>query len=132
MSDIVEELLRYYAIPSIARKVTRDVELDGHRLRAGDMVAFPLVSANRDGAEDAGRVRLDRPRPAVHFAFGADPHRCLGSHLAREELAVALDEWHRRLPEYELRPDAEIVEAWGPVAGLTSLPLRFTSGGDSR
>ncbi|MFF7476698.1 cytochrome P450 [Streptomyces sp. NPDC008092] len=134
MGDVVEELLRYYAIPEVARKVTRDVELAGHRFRAGDMVLFPLVSANRDeeGLEEAGRVRFDRGRPAAHFAFGAGPHRCLGSHLAREELTVALGEWHRRLPDYRLDPDAAVIETWGAVHSLDSLPLRFTTTEDFR
>ncbi|MFC8435308.1 cytochrome P450 [Streptomyces sp. NPDC057253] len=130
MGDIVEELLRYYAIPELSRKVTRDVDIDGHRFKAGDMVLFPLVSANRDaeGLEEADRVRFDRDQPPVHFAFGAGPHRCLGSHLAREELTVALGEWHRRLPDYRLDPDVAVIETWGSVHGLDSLPLLFSTG----
>jgi cytochrome P450 len=95
-------------------------------------VLFPLVSANRDetGLDDAEHVRFDRGAAPVHYAFGAGPHRCLGSHLAREELSIALAEWHRQLPEYRLRPDASVVETWGSVNALTSLPLQFATGKD--
>ncbi len=68
------------------------------------MVFAPLCGATRDPdvfGDDAATVRFDR---AVnnHVAFGAGPHRCLGSHLARRELRVALEEWHRAIPDYRL------------------------------
>ncbi len=56
------------------------------------------------------------------FAFGAGPHRCLGSHLARQELRVAFEMWHERIPEYRLRDGAEVLEHGGQI-GLDSLPL---------
>jgi cytochrome P450 len=121
-----EELLRTFAIGQIARKVRREAEVDGVRLNAGDMVLFPLAAANRDPAH------LDRPREVdfarelePHYTFGAGPHRCLGSHLARREVAVALELWHKRIPEYELATDEPLPGHWGSVHGLTSLPLRW-------
>ncbi len=57
-----------------------------------------------------------------HLAFGAGPHRCLGSHLARRELLVGLTEWHRRIPEYRLDLDVPITEH-GRQVGLNNLPL---------
>jgi hypothetical protein len=53
------------------------------------------------------KVRFDRPVNR-HLAFGGAVHRCLGSHLARRELRVALREWHRRIPEYGLTPGCEV------------------------
>ncbi len=130
MTGVVEEMLRYFSIPAIGRKVTRDTDLAGHRLRAGEMVLFPLATGNRDPdfLPDGGDVRLDRPEPPPHLAFGAGLHRCLGSHLAREELAVALSEWHALLPDYTLRDGATVTEGWGPVHGLSAVPLTFTAG----
>ncbi len=57
--------------------------------------------------DDATQVRFDR-EVNRHLAFGGGVHRCLGSHLARRELRVALREWHRRIPDYQLKPGIEL------------------------
>ena len=69
----------------------------------------------------AAEVKIDRS-PNNHIAFGAGPHRCLGSHLARRELRIALEEWHKRIPNYSLAEGADLEETGGQM-GLTSLPL---------
>jgi cytochrome P450 len=122
--DAVEEILRTFPIVQTARKAMVDTEFHGCPIHAGDMVVFPLGSANRDEAAfpDATEFRLDRG-PTRHIAFGAGPHRCLGSHLARQEMAIALEEWHRRIPDYRLDPDRPVVEHGGGVYGLDTLPL---------
>jgi cytochrome P450 len=122
----VEEFLRVYSIPQLARKVARDCEFAGQSLRTGDMVLLPLAAANRDPAalDRARQVALDRA-PGPHYAFGAGPHRCLGSHLARIEMATALREWHAVLPDYELDTEEPIAEHRGSIHGLSSLPLRW-------
>lgn len=122
-----EEMLRAYSIPELGRKVARDVELGGQLLRAGEMVLLPLCAMNRDPDHvDRGReVVLDRTEPVVHHAFGAGPHRCLGSHLARTELTTFLELWHERVPDYALASDAPLEEYWSSIHGLPSLPLRW-------
>ncbi len=100
----VEELLRWETpVMIIPRLVRRDVEIGGARLEAGQIVMLLLGAANLDPAEFPGpeRVDFDRSRNR-HLAFGAGPHRCLGSHLARFELRIALEEFHRRIPDYRL------------------------------
>ncbi len=121
----IEELLRAYAIVIPARKVMKDTEIQGCPMKAGDMVNIPLATATRDEAafENAKTVDIART-PNNHIAFGAGPHRCLGSHLARRELKIALEEWHKRIPEYRLSPDVELIETGGQL-GLTSLPLEW-------
>ena len=103
--NAVEELLRYYAIVTPVRKVVEDVDFHGFALQPDDMVLLPLCAATRDPDEfdDADRVDLDRPANR-HIAFGAVPHPCIGSHLARRELRIAFEEWHQRIPNYELAP----------------------------
>jgi cytochrome P450 len=64
---------------------------------------------------------LDRA-PNNHLAFGAGPHRCLGSHLARRELRVAMEEWHKKIPNYRLDPAVEVIEHGG-MFGIDSLAL---------
>jgi cytochrome P450 len=127
--DAVEEFLRYFSIASTVRVVTRDAEFAGCPMKSGDRVVLPTASAGRDGGQypDPDEFRLDRiPNP--HLAFGAGPHRCAGAHLARLELRIALEEWHRRIPDYELADDTPIPEHVGAVAGLTALPLRWPVG----
>lgn len=124
VDPVVEEVLRTFPIVQTARKVTTDTEFHGCPVHAGDMVVFPLGSANRDeqAFPNATVFQLDRG-PSRHIAFGAGPHRCLGSHLARQEMAIALEEWHRRIPAYRLDPDRPALEHGGGVYGLDSLPL---------
>ncbi|MGV9867753.1 cytochrome P450 [Rhodococcus koreensis] len=99
----IEEFIRVYAIVVPSRKATRDTEIAGCPVKAGEMIALPLNSASRDDAafEDATTFKIDRS-PNNHIGFGAGPHRCLGSHLARRELKIALEEWHKRIPHYRL------------------------------
>src|SRR6195952_1917982 len=119
----VEEFVRAYAIVIPARKVVQDVEIQGCPMKAGDMVNIPLAAATRDDAAfpDATTVDITR-KPNNHIGFGAGPHRCLGSHLARQELRIAMEEWHARIPNYRLAPDALLLES-GSQLGLESLPL---------
>lgn len=121
----IEEFLRAYAIVIPARKVIRDTEIQGCPMKVGDMVNIPLAGATRDEAafRDAKTVDIERT-PNNHIAFGAGPHRCLGSHLARRELRIALEEWHKRIPEYRLVAGSELFETGGQL-GLTSLPLEW-------
>jgi cytochrome P450 len=123
----VEELVRAYPIVQTGRKATRDIDFHGCPIKKGDLVELPLAMANRDPREHerGGSVDLDAPRPR-HIGFGAGPHRCLGSHLARQEMAVVLEEWHRLIPDYELADTSAVVEHTGGVYGIDALPLRWT------
>ena len=121
----VEEFLRAFAIVIPARKVTKDVEVQGCPMKAGDMVALPLNAATRDDAAFPNATTVDLTRkPNNHIGFGAGPHRCLGSHLARRELRIALEEWHKRIPQYRVASDADLVET-GAQLGLEALPLEW-------
>lgn len=129
----VEEFLRLFSIASTVRVVTSDTVFAGCPMKADDRVVLPTASAGRDGAQfpDPDEFRLDRV-PNAHLAFGTGPHRCAGAHLARLELRIALEEWHRRIPDYALADDKPVTEYVGAVAGLTALPLRWQQqdGGD--
>jgi cytochrome P450 len=124
----VEEFLRYYSFVTPGRKIMKDVDHAGCPMKAGQMVYLPLVSANRDGREFplADQVIIDRAENR-HIAFGAGPHRCLGSNLARQELNIGLAEWHRRIPDYHLVPGAVVREHGGQI-GLDNLPLEWDVG----
>ena len=107
----VEELLRWESpVPSgVPRIATQDTELpNGVSVAAGTAVMVNYGAANIDPAEfvDPFDVRFDREANR-HIAFGAGVHRCLGSHLARRELRITLREWHRRIPDYSIKPGHE-------------------------
>lgn len=121
----IEELLRAYAPVTMARKVAKEVEVGGEHLGVGDWVLLPFPSANRDPEffERADEVVLDRAKNR-HAAFGLGIHRCLGSNLARMELTVAVEEWLRAAPEFELADPDAVRWSTGQVRGPRQLPIR--------
>jgi cytochrome P450 len=120
----VEEMLRVESLILAGRTATQDVEIGGQLIRKGDRVLINTVAADRDPAvfDDPDEIRFDRGRTR-HVAFGVGPHRCAGSHLARIELSVAYEHWHRRIPNYRLKEGATVVRHASSVAGLQALPL---------
>jgi cytochrome P450 len=110
VAAIVEELLRWETpVMGGARVATRDAEIDGFAVSAGEQVMVLYGAANVDPAEFTCPMDVDWDRAENrHLAFGGGIHRCLGSHLARIELRVALTEWHRRIPDYAVAPGAEL------------------------
>ena len=123
----VEEFLRFFSVANPVRRAVRDVEVGSTLIRGGDRLFLVMGCADRDEAEfeDAGCVRFDR---AVnrHIAFGGGIHRCLGSHLARMELRVALREWHRRIPEYSVEPGHTLVYT-ANIRSIEHFPMRFVA-----
>jgi cytochrome P450 len=110
----VEELLRWESpVPGgVPRIATEAVELpSGAQVPEGTAVMVNYGAANVDPEtfSDAFDVRFDRATNP-HLAFGGGVHRCLGSHLARRELRITLREWHRRIPEYRIKPGHEVLE----------------------
>ena len=126
--NAIEELLRWETpVMGVARVAVEETELAGCPIHKGDQVMIMIGSANTDEAEfpDADVVRFDR-EVNRHIAFGGGIHRCLGSNLARLELRVALREWHKRIPDYEVEPDHTLVYTAG-IRSIDHFPLRFTT-----
>ena len=120
----VEEVLRFYTmIFGDGRKVTRDLEFHGAELKKGDMVYGLVSAANRDPRvyERANEYVIDRKKNH-HFGFASGPHRCLGLHLARREMQVAVEEWLRVIPDFQLATDHVIMERGG---GAMTAPLEL-------
>jgi cytochrome P450 len=121
---VVEELLRAETpVMMVVRVLKQDCELGGVQLKAGDHATILIGGANADESEfhDAHVADFDRSENR-HVAFGAGPHRCLGSHLARLELRIALEEWHRRIPEYRIADGEEVHYSPG-IRQADHLPL---------
>ncbi|MGA1541543.1 MAG: cytochrome P450, partial [Ilumatobacteraceae bacterium] len=126
-SEATEEVLRYYAPVTMARKVVKDVEVSGCPMHSGDQTLVTFPAANHDPAEfeRAHEFVLDRKNNR-HVAFGLGIHRCAGSNLARLEMIVAFQEWLRAFPNYSLDPSKKVTWANGQVRGPRILPVLTT------
>ena len=107
--------------------MTRDAEFHGVQLKQGDMVYALVSGANRDprAYAQAGEFVIDRQRNH-HMGFANGPHRCLGAHLARRELQLALEEWLLAIPDFRISEGTELAErGGGAMMTLTTLPLEW-------
>jgi cytochrome P450 len=122
--NAVEEMLRWETpVPGVVRLTTQDTEMSGCPIAAGSHVVMLLASANTDERAWERADEVDFTREVVkHLAFGGGVHRCLGSHLARLELRVALEEWHTRIPDYGLAPGT-VLEYSPGLRQIEHLPL---------
>ncbi|MCU1356853.1 MAG: cytochrome [Acidimicrobiales bacterium] len=128
----IEEMLRWVSpIKNMNRTATRDVEVGGQQIHAGENVLLLYPSANRDEQVFDDPFRFDVERtPNDHVAFGFGTHFCLGNSLARLELQVMFEHLLRRLPDLELISDDEpAYRAANFVSGYEHMPVRFTPTG---
>ncbi len=123
MTFALEEFLRAYAPVTMARLVAKDHDFHGCPMKKDDWVLLPFPAANRDPKqfEDAEKFVIDREENR-HAAFGLGIHRCLGSNLARLEVKVAIEEFVRRFPNFELAGD--VTWSVGQIRGPRVLPIR--------
>ncbi len=126
----IQESSRWYPTdPVFLRWVTRDTELGGVKMKAGSLAYLCVATANRDRDEWEDPDRFDITRPIKrHFAFGAGPHACLGQHLSRQEMEVALGALLDRLPNLRWDPDKPESQITGGTLvgrGPDALHVRF-------
>jgi cytochrome P450 len=124
----VDELLRRETpVQVVLRTAAQDVEVRGVQVRKGDIVTLVIGAANGDEAQflasDAFELADGHNH---HVAFGGGPHLCLGAHLARLELRVAIEEFHRRVPDYRIADGAEVHYSPG-IRQADQLPLVFAA-----
>jgi cytochrome P450 len=121
-----EEFLRYWSLVSTCRQAKTDTVLAGAFIKAGDIVNICTPAASRDPHEFFNPDEIDFHRtPNRHLAFGAGPHRCIGSHLARAEITVTIQELISIMPSFDLDPDDPPVQRFGQVLGVDRLALRL-------
>ncbi len=126
--DAVEEFLRRYAIVTTNRTVTKDIDLAGVAMKRGDKVTCSTILASLDPAEFDDPLEVDIERsPNRHVAFSYGPHRCLGSHLARRELTIAMEEWLARVPEFHIAEGEDVPVVPGQLLSVDALPLEWRS-----
>lgn len=126
LAGAMEEFLRAYAPVTMARLVKQDMHWQGVDMKAEDWILLSFPAANRDPAQfdRASEVVIDR-QVNRHAAFGLGIHRCLGSHLARMELRVALEVWLERIPVFTLDHPGAVTWSAGQIRGPRTLPLRI-------
>ena len=122
-------MLRWVSpIKNFNRNATRDVELHGQTIRAGQNVLLLYPSANRDETVFESPESFDVARtPNDHIAFGFGAHMCLGNRLARAELVGMVDRILDRLPELHLQSDAPLpLRVSNFIVGFETMPVAFT------
>ncbi len=120
----VEELLRVFSVTFSGRTVAQDVEVRGVKMKKGDKVTSILPACNYDPDvfPNPTEVNFHRPKKII-LAFTVGVHSCMGAHLARLEIKIALQEWLKRIPNFKVKPGAETVYRPGGVIGPESVPL---------
>ncbi len=122
----IDELLRRYSIVVSHRQCQQDVDVAGVHMKAGDWISIIDSLGSTDPQENAKALDVDFNRKGIrHFAFSFGPHFCMGAHLARRELDIALREWLMRVPPWRLKPDATQQAHGGHTFGFDRLELEW-------
>ncbi|WP_164478354.1 cytochrome P450 [Mycolicibacterium stellerae] len=126
-AQIVEEALRLFAPVATGRTVHTDTEVAGQALKAGERILLALPAANRDPLEfsEPDEPHFDRNN-VRHLTFGSGIHKCLGMHLARLELRVAIEEVFRAFDDFRIAPGQEVRFVQSQVWGAVSVPIVFS------
>lgn len=124
--NVVEELHRVFTVTFAGRLVKRDAEIGGITVKAGERVMTVLPAANFDPDvwDNPQEVNFHRPRKSI-LSFAGGVHSCMGAHLARLEMKVCLEEFMRRIPDFQVKPGTVLHYLPGGVIGPDRLPLKW-------
>jgi cytochrome P450 len=127
LATAVEETVRLHApVVAVGRTARADVEVSGVEVKTGNRVALNFAAASRDPEVCTNPRKFDVHREeVVHTAFGVGPHRCIGEHLARLEIRVAIEEFLQRIPDFELEPGTQPQYESGQLRTMKNLRLRW-------
>lgn len=121
-----DEFMRRFPIVNQGRTVTRDMVYKGVEMKKGDMIMMPTTLHGLDDRKFERPLEVDFNRPTpIHSTFGNGPHRCPGSYLARVELKVFMEEWLKRIPDFQVTPGKSVQVRAGVNATVTHLPLSW-------
>lgn len=125
MGNALEEFARVFPpIVGLGRTATQDTELNGQQIKEGDFVMMAYSAGSRDPRVVDDPTRIDITRESVlHTTFGVGPHRCIGSNLARVEIATTLSEWLRRIPDFSVKPGTQPIYETGFLRSMRRLEL---------
>ena len=128
IGNAIEELMRVHGVAGMERGVTADMTYAGVQFKAKDRLVFlpHVYGLDEQLVDDPFRVDFDRPISS-HLVFGSGPHRCVGSHLARLEMKVFIEEWVRRIPAFSLDAEGELPTRGGLVWSPVKVPMVWPS-----
>ena len=123
--NAADELIRRHGLVATARLLTRDVDMHGAAMKAGEQIILPNSFVGLDATlfPDPWTVDIERKGAGRHAAFGNGPHRCPGANLARLEIRLVIEEWLARIPDFALDPDRSPAFGSGVVGTVNALPL---------
>jgi len=121
----IEEFLRAYPPATAGREVITETEVQGCPMKPDNMVLVSFMAANRDPAvfADPEKVVIDRADSNKHMAFGYGIHRCIGIHLGRAEMTIAVEEWLKAFPKFRPDPAGQLRFSVGQMRGPQHLPI---------
>ncbi len=119
----VEEFTRAFAVPAPHRRVAKDFEFHGVKMRENDVVLLPLYLASRDPGVYHDPHRIDIHRDTRNISFATGPHTCLGIHLARREMRTVLETFLARFSSIRMQDGEPYAYHTGGVLGVDRLPL---------
>tara|TARA_R110001606_G_scaffold156044_7_gene298737 strand:- start:1544 stop:2677 length:1134 start_codon:yes stop_codon:yes gene_type:complete len=120
--NAIDEMMRAYAAVTTFRTCTKETEFGGVKMMPGDKVMMSTTLAGRDPEEfpNPEQVSFDRKPRLLSWGFG--PHMCVGMHLAKREMRIAIEEFVNRIPEFSVKPAHQIEYHLGMIQPVT-LPL---------
>jgi cytochrome P450 len=122
------ELFRRFGLVTIARAVRDDMDYRGVSLKAGELVALPTVVHGLDDTINECPMQVDFARlRSRHSAFGNGPHLCPGQELARTEVAVTIEQWLARIPDFAVAEDSDTGCGGGIVGSVNRLCLEWAA-----
>ncbi|MGO8858228.1 MAG: cytochrome P450 [Steroidobacteraceae bacterium] len=122
----VEELIRRHGVAQPSRLLVKDHEYKGVRFKTGDQIVLSTMMSGLDERAFPDPMKVDfRRKVSTHAIFGNGPHRCPGSFLARTEIKVYLQEWLRRIPDFEIKPEDRPIVRAGINGSYCRLPLSW-------
>jgi cytochrome P450 len=125
--DALDELMRVYAGVTTSRRCISETSIGEARILPGDMVMLPTILAGHDPEAYTDPQIVDFDRKPRHLSFGYGPHVCIGIHLAKRELRIAMQEALSILPEFRIRPGVQIESYLAGIVGPRALPLVWNS-----
>lgn len=125
--NAIDEMMRRFGIVNLSRLIAQETVLDGVTLKKGDMIHVPNKLAGIDDRRYSDPLAVDFTATGTkrHASFGLGNHRCVGSVLARMEMAIFLEEWLKRIPDFGITPGDKPRTAAGSVSGVEHLPLTW-------
>jgi len=123
IGDAIDEMMRAYAAVTTIRLCTADTHIAGVEMKAFDLVVMPTHLAGNDPAAFPEPEKVDFNRKPRHVSFGYGPHLCIGMHLAKREMRIAMEEALAVLPEFRIAEGAEIESFCSGIIGPVELPL---------